>query len=96
MTQHKIQISSCLAKFTSNIIQHSAYLTIHKQNTVYTTIYEYCATYVNKLPTAVNKHEIHWGTLNIMTKQLRLETDLNVMLHCKTCHSSKTSLVNCS
>ena len=56
MTQHKIQISSSLTKFISNIIQHSVYLTIHKENTLYTTIHEYCATYFNKFLTAVNKH----------------------------------------
>jgi len=43
MTQRKIQISSSLTEFISNIIQHSAYLTIHKENTLYTT-HEYCAT----------------------------------------------------
>jgi hypothetical protein len=61
------------------IIEHSAYLTIYKENTVYTTIHEYCTTYYNKFPTAVKKHEIQWGILNIMTKQIRLETDLNVI-----------------
>jgi hypothetical protein len=68
MTQHKIQISSSLTKFISSIIQHSANLTTHKENTLYTTIHEYCATYFNKFPTAVNKHKIQWGILNIMTK----------------------------
>lgn len=67
MTQQKIQISLSLTKFISTIIQHTAYLTIHKENILYTTIHEYCATYFNKFPTAVNKHEIQWGILNIMT-----------------------------
>jgi len=60
MTQHKIQISSSLTKFISSIIQHDTYLTIHKANTLYTTIHEYWATYFNKFPTAVNKREIQW------------------------------------
>jgi hypothetical protein len=38
-------------------------------------------TSFNKFPTAVNKHELQWGILNVKTKQTRLETDLNIVCY---------------